>query len=213
MIAWSIEAAKASGCFDRIIVSTDDETIASIAKEYGAETPFIRPQELSDDYAGTLPVIKHCIEYLLREGQAVDQVCCLYATAPFVSANDLQIGCELLNQYTCDYVFSVAEFTYPIQRALNISDDNRVAMFQPENFHIRSQDLEQAYHDAGQFYWGTLQAWLEEKPFFISDAVPVILPRERVQDIDTPDDWNFAEKLFELLHFGSSTKGVGIKHD
>lgn len=200
MIAWSIEAAKASGCFDRIIVSTDDEEIAVVAREYGAETPFVRPPELSNDYAGTIPVIAHAVKWLQANGTTPELVCCIYATAPFVTADALNRGLQRLLQGDCDYAFSVTSYPFPIQRAVRITPEERIEMFQPEHFATRSQDLEEAFHDAGQFYWGRSQAWLEQKPLFSVGAAPVVLLRESVQDIDTPEDWSRAEKMFELIH-------------
>ncbi|KTG16105.1 MULTISPECIES: pseudaminic acid cytidylyltransferase [unclassified Guyparkeria] len=199
MIAWSIEAACTSGCFDRVIVSTDDDEIATAAERLGAEVPFRRPQALADDYAGTVPVVAHAIEWLGEHGAAPDSVCCLYATAPFVRAADLRRGLEALERTGCDYAFSVTSYAFPIQRALRLTEDGRVAMFQPEYATTRSQDLEEAWHDAGQFYWGQSEAWLGNRPVMTSDAVPVVLPRERVQDIDTPEDWRRAEWLFNAM--------------
>lgn len=199
MIAWSIEAAKASGCFDQVIVSTDDEEIANIAREWGAKVPFTRPQELSDDFTGTLPVIHHAVEWLNRNNVKVEYACCLYATAPFVSAEDLKRGLELIKNTGISYAFSVTTYVFPIQRAIRITGNGRVAMFNPEHFQKRSQDLEEAWHDAGQFYWGTAEAWCEERPIFGEDSVPVKLPSHRVQDIDTPEDWVRAEWLFRAM--------------
>lgn len=196
MIAWSIEAALASGCFDRIIVSTDDEEITAVARDWGAEVPFFRPVELSGDHAGTIPVIAHAVQWQQANGKAADQVCCIYATAPFVQAQDLQTGFQTLLDTGVDYAFSVTSFAFPIQRAIRITKEHRVEMFHPEHFHTRSQDLEEAFHDAGQFYWGKADAWLAGKPIFSPDAAPVILPRHRVQDIDTPEDWERAEWMF-----------------
>ncbi|MBY6219402.1 pseudaminic acid cytidylyltransferase [Marinobacter nauticus] len=199
MIAWSIEAAMESGGFDRVIVSTDDEEIAAVARQYGAETPFMRPAQLSDDYIGTIPVIRHAVEWLADNRYAVSQACCIYATAPFVAPEDLKRGQQLLNSEACSYAFSVTSYAFPIQRAIRITGGGRVAMFNPEHFQTRSQDLEEAWHDAGQFYWGTAQAWTQERPIFSEDAAPVTLPRHRVQDIDTPEDWVRAEWLFKAM--------------
>jgi len=199
IIAWSIEAAIESGCFDKIIVSTDDEEIAAVAREWGAEVPFMRPAELSDDYVGTTAVIRHAIEWFTDEGIFFNHVCCIYATAPFVTADDIRNGLEALKESGSDYAFSVTSYPFPIQRAIKIKSDGRIEMFQPEHFSTRSQDLEEAYHDAGQFYWGLSEAWIQELPIFSKHAVPVMLPRHRVQDIDTPDDWIRAEILYDLL--------------
>jgi N-acylneuraminate cytidylyltransferase len=199
MIAWPIQAAIESKCFDRIIVSTDDSEIAEVAKTYGAETPFVRPPELSNDHAGTIPVIAHAIEWIKSSGCMVENACCIYATAPFVLATDLQKGWSLLTSSNSDYTFSVTSFPFPIQRAIRITSENRIQMFQPEHFNTRSQDLEEAWHDAGQFYWGKAEAWLSQKQVFSETAAPVKLPRYRVQDIDTSEDWQRAEYLFEIL--------------
>lgn len=200
MIAWSIEAAKACGCFDRIFVSTDDKEIASVARTWGADIPFMRPAELSDDYIGTLPVIRHAVEWSNEHDVPVDYACCLYATAPFVSPDDIRNGLEMIQREGSSYVFSVTSYAFPIQRAIRITGNGRVAMFNPEHFNNRSQDLEEAWHDAGQFYWGTAQAWLEERMIFGEDSIPVILPQYRVQDIDTQEDWIRAELLFKTLN-------------
>ncbi|MFD2190061.1 pseudaminic acid cytidylyltransferase [Pistricoccus aurantiacus] len=196
MIAWSIQAALASGCFDRVIVSTDDNAIAEVARQWGAEVPFLRPKELADDHTGTIPVIAQAIDWLREHDQAPQTVCCLYATAPFVQPEDLRRGLAILEEHAVAYAFSVTSYAFPIQRAIRITPEGRVAMFQPEHFATRSQDLEDAFHDAGQFYWGRAEAWCEGRPIFSAQAAPVMLPRHRVQDIDTPEDWQRAEWLF-----------------
>lgn len=196
IMAWSIEAARDCGCFNSVIVSTDDGEIAQVARECGASVPFVRPAALADDYIGTIEVVRHAIEWQIEHGQAPELVCCIYATAPFVCAADLKRGLNALKETGCDYAFSVACFGAPIQRAIRITEQGRVDMFYPEFFDSRSQDLEQAYHDAGQFYWGRTAAWLAKKRIFSADAVPVLLPRHRVQDIDTADDWMRAELMF-----------------
>jgi pseudaminic acid cytidylyltransferase len=205
IIAWSINAALQSRCFDRIIVSTDDDEIAQVAQTYGAEAPFVRPPELSDDHIGTVPVISHAIAWQNANGQQVNEACCIYATAPFVQPQDLQRGLRILQRSDCDYAFAVASFVFPIQRAVRITPKQRIEMFQPEYFSARSQDLEEAWHDAGQFYWGKSNAWLAMKPVFCSNAAPVILPRYRVQDIDTPEDWERAELLFRVMQINTDT--------
>ena len=199
MIAWSIEAAFASGCFDRVVVSTDDAEVADVARCHSAEVPFVRPPELADDHAGTIPVVSHAIEWHRQQGLAPTEVCCIYATAAFVLARDLNRGLDLLVGAGCDYAFSVTNYAFPIQRAIRITTVGRVEMLHPEHFGTRSQDLEVTFHDAGQFYWGRAEAWLNGKSIFSSGAVPVILPRYRVQDIDTPEDWDRAELLFQVL--------------
>ncbi len=199
MIAWSIQAAQQSQCFDRIIVSTDDQEIAQVAQAHGAEIPFVRPAELSDDLTGTIPVIAHAIGWQNENGTAPKEVCCIYATAPFVQPADLQRGLHTLESTGADYAFSVTSYAFPIQRAVRITAEQRIEMYQPERFGARSQDLPEAWHDAGQFYWGKAQAWLQGKPLFSLAAAPVPLPRYRVQDIDTLEDWERAEWLFKAM--------------
>ncbi len=203
MIAYSIEAALASGCFEKVVVSTDDSEIAALAREYGASVPFLRPGALSDDYTGTVPVIRHAIEQLSAEGKVPVYVCCIYATAPFVNAADIKRGLALMADAAVDYAFSVASYPFPIQRAVRVTAQNRIEMFQPEHLGTRSQDLEEAFHDAGQFYWGRTSAWLEGRPIFGPCSVPVVMPRHRVQDIDTLEDWIRAEWLFKAMQAGN----------
>lgn len=200
MIAWSIEAAKASGLFDRIIVSTDDMEIAKIALEWGAEVPFMRPDDLSGDYTATIPVIAHAIRWLIDQQYDVKAACCVYATAPFVRPDDLAKGWVELTSGDWSFAFSVTDFAAPIFRAFQETEEGGVEMFFPEHFSTRSQDLPLAYHDAGQFYWGRVHAWLEEQRFFDRHSKPVLIPRWRVQDIDTIDDWKRAEILADVIH-------------
>ena len=199
IIAYSIEAALKSNCFDQVIVSTDDDEIAEVAKKYGAQVPFLRPDELSNDYAGTIPVIKHAIEWMEDNKSSVENVCCLYATAPFIRPQIISQAYQQLNNSKADYCFSVTSFVFPIQRAIKIVEKNKVSMFYPEHFNTRSQDLEEAYHDAGQFYWGKAQAFKDELPIFTEVATSYILPRYLVQDIDTPEDWIRAEAMHRVL--------------
>ena len=199
MIAWAIEAAVACRCFSKVIVSTDDYEIADVAKENGAEVPFMRPAGLSDDYTGTIPVVRHAIEWVQAHIGNVEFACCIYATAPFVTPQDLRKGCELISEQDIDYAVSVTSYAFPIQRALRITDGGSLTMFNSEHFATRSQDLEAAWHDAGQFYWGTADSWCREKTVFDGRSIPVLLPRHRVQDIDTTEDWTRAEWLFRAL--------------
>lgn len=203
MIAWSIEAALQSGCFDQVMVSTDDIEIAGVARQYGALVPFVRPADLSDDHAGTTVVVAHAIDWFKQAGPQPTQVCCLYATAPFVTVTDIRRGLDCLDESGGDFAFSVTSFPFPIQRAIRINTRGRVEMFQPEHFNTRSQDLEEAYHDAGQFYWGQTDAWLQQRPIFGQASVPVLLPRHRVQDIDTSEDWERAEWMFKAMQAGA----------
>ena len=199
MIAWSIEAAHQSNCFDRVIVSTDDEEIARIASDRGAEVPFLRPARLSDDQASTQAVILHALEWIQQQGQACDALCCLYATAPFVKSTDLLSGRRMLEKINKEsFVFAATKYPFPIQRAIRINSSGISKMINPEHFFTRSQDLEETYHDAGQFYWGSYQAWLDNGNLF-EGSLPIVLPRWRVQDIDTEDDWIRAELLKKLF--------------
>ena len=200
MIAWSILKAIESRCFDKIIVSTDDAEIAEVSKEFGAKVPFLRPQNLSDDYTGTTEVTAHAINWFLQKSILFTDVCCLYATAPFVQSSDLQRGLDILSNSKSTYAFSVTSFAFPIQRAIRLCKNERVEMFHPEYLDTRSQDLEEGWHDAGQFYWGKSNAWTQLLPIFSKDSSAVKLPRHRVQDIDTVEDWERAECLFKVLN-------------
>ncbi|MFZ1624471.1 MAG: pseudaminic acid cytidylyltransferase [Gammaproteobacteria bacterium] len=200
MIAWTIETATRSGLFDRVVVSTDDDEIASVAREHGAEIPFVRPAAIADDMATTGQVMRHAVEVLQSGGQAFSAVCCIYPTAPFMRAEDLAAGLtKLVAGDGLDYVFSATEFGFPIQRAFRLTAGGAVEMLQPGHLKTRSQDLEPCYHDAGQFYWGTADAWLAERPVFASRSAAILLPRRRVHDIDTPEDWAVAELAFKVL--------------
>jgi N-acylneuraminate cytidylyltransferase len=200
MISYSIKAAIQSGCFDKVIVSTDDEEIARIAEENGASVPFIRPSELSGDHIATTPVINHAIDWLIEHKFNVTNICCLYATAPFVRADDIKSAYIQLINSGADYCFSVTSFPFPIQRAVMITETNRVRMFDENHMFTRSQDLVEAFHDAGQFYWGKVEAFKSEKPIFSKYASPYILPRYLVQDIDTREDWDRAELMHRVVY-------------
>lgn len=199
IITYSIQAAQECGLFDKIIVSTDNEEIADIARSFGAETPFIRPPELSDDHTATIPVIAHAIQTLQASGDVINAACCIYATAPFIRPEDIQSAYNTLIAHHKQYAFPVTTFPFPIQRGVKRDEKGNIEMFYPEHFATRSQDLEEAYHDVGQFYWGTRDAWLEEKPIFSNAATTIVLPRHLVQDIDTLEDWKRAELMHQVL--------------
>jgi pseudaminic acid cytidylyltransferase len=200
MIVWSIEAAQNSGIFDRVIVSTDDPEIRSIAIGAGAEVPFERPSELANDHAGTIPVIRHAVQWITAREGLMDSYCCIYATAPFLKSYYLSKGYELLNSDSSnDFVFAATPFDFPIFRALRLGKGNEVSMYWPEHEASRSQDLPAAYHDAGQFYWGTAHAWLNKDHIFSANSRAIIIPPHLVQDIDTPEDWLQAELKFQAL--------------
>ena len=196
MIGWPIQVALASGCFDRVVVSTDDQEIAQIAVDAGAEVPFLRPHELADDHTGTIPVIRHAIDQLIPQPSTDDLVCCILATAPFLRAEDLHKGLTALTQTQSQFALSVAAYQAPIQRAIRLDSLHRISMFDPTQFHRRSQDLEPAFHDAGQFCWGRALAWHSVENVFTPECVAIELPAHRVQDIDTADDWRRAEWIF-----------------
>ena len=200
MIAWSIEAAQASECFDSITISTDDAEIAEVSKQYGVDAPFMRPAELADDFVGTMPVVAHAVQWYQSHGQDLTAVCCLYATAPFVNPSDISQGYHQLEQSAVDvFVFTATTYASPIERALRLdASTGEAQMWQPEFFSKRSQDLEPAYHDAGQFYWGRPQAWLQSRNLF-ERGKPLLLPRWRVQDIDTEEDWIQAELIRQIM--------------
>ncbi len=200
MIAYSILAAKESDVFERIIVSTDTKEIMDIALSYGAEAPFQRPPELSDDDTPTAPVLMHALEYFQREDWAVDYLCCIYPTAVFLRPGYLKEGYNLLRKHRVSTVFSVTSYSFPIFRALKINEKGHVEMFWPKHELSRSQDLPEAYHDAGQFYWLDAKKFARTGKIYSDDAMPVILPRYLVQDIDTPEDWEVAEKLYKSLY-------------
>jgi pseudaminic acid cytidylyltransferase len=205
LIAYSIETALASNLFDRIIVSTDDMEIADIAKHYGAAVPFMRPKELADDYSGTTDVEKHALLYYKEQGEEFDYVCLIYPTAPFLREEYLRESYEKLRlSKDAVYSFSSTSMPYPFQRSFKLRNDGRCEMFFPEYYESRSQDLEESYHDAGQFYWTDLSR-IEDREglvIFSDVSIPIILPRHLVVDIDTPEDWDLAEKLFAVQQSG-----------
>ena len=200
MIAWSIEAAHISGLFDHIIVSTDDIQIANYAKKLGATAPFIRPKNLSNDTASTIPIIKHAIEWLEdKKNNIINHACCIYATAPFLTSLDLIRGYEILTSHkNIDFTIPITTFSFPIFRSLKKKND-QIEMFYPEHALTRSQDLPEAWHDVGQFYWGKRNAWLTKDSFFTARTTGIPIPRYRVQDIDDEEDWIRAELIHTTL--------------
>ncbi|MCG3685630.1 pseudaminic acid cytidylyltransferase [Aliarcobacter butzleri] len=205
LIAYSIEVALKSGLFDKVIVSTDDDEIAKIAKSFGASVPFIRPKELSDDFTGTGAVVNHTLEFLKEQGEQIDFICTIYATAPLLQEKYLVEGFTKLKNSNAKSAFSCTSMPFPIQRTFKITKDERCEMFWRENFSKRSQDLEEAYQDAGQFYWTNLNIKSDEI-MFGKDSIPIILPRYLVQDIDTLEDWTRAEFMYEALKKSEKSK-------
>jgi pseudaminic acid cytidylyltransferase len=199
IIVRSIRTAFDCGLFDQVVVSTDDEEIADIARAHGAQVPFMRPTALADDFTGTAAVIEHALKQL----PPFDYACCVYATAPLLQARYLRQGHELLVQHPDkSFTFSVAGFGFPVQRALTLDEQGALTSLYPEFRNTRSQDLPEAYQDAGQFYWGRTEAWLRGDVLFSPASLPVILPRHLVQDIDTLEDWKRAEYLYAALKAG-----------
>jgi N-acylneuraminate cytidylyltransferase len=196
IIAYSIEAARRSECFDKIIVSTDDDEIAEVAQGLGADIPFLRPKYLADDFSGTNAVVKHALAWYRERDINFKFACCIYATAPLLLPHYLKQGHDVIQNQGVEFAFSVSTYDFAVQRALRVSSNERVESIYPEHASTRSQDLEVFYHDAGQFYWGKSEAFLEEKKLFSDISVPVILPRHLVQDIDTPEDWERAELMY-----------------
>ena len=194
LIAYSIEAALNSGVFERVIVSTDDADIADVAVKFGAQVPFMRDATLSDDYATSSDAVADAARRL--GGYA--HVCCLYATAPLITCEILREAYGKFEEARCEFLFSATEFSFPIQRAIRLEQNGAVNMFYPQFALTRSQDLERAYHDAGAFYFGRREAWLEKKPIFAPYSRAFLLPRNLVCDIDTPEDFEFAQKLYEI---------------
>ena len=198
LIAYSIEVALKSKLFEKVIVSTDDKEIATIAKELGATVPFLRPKELSDDFIGTQDVVDHALAYLKDGGEEFDYVCTIYATAPLLRDIYLIEGFEKLKASDAVNAFSATSMPFPVQRTFKLNKNDRCEMFNPEHYITRSQDLEEAYQDAGQFYWKKLSIESDEI-MFGKDSIPIILPRHLVQDIDTVEDWNRVEIMYEVI--------------
>lgn len=196
LIARTIRSLRATGLFDRIVVSTDDDEIGRIAEEAGGDVPFRRPAELADDHAPTRPVITHAIEHLRASEPTtpIQWVCTVLATAVFITGDDLGAALDLLRDEQADIVFATTTFEYPIQRALRRLPDGSSEMIWPEHRYTRSQDLEETYHDAGQFYWGEPEAWLGD-PDRPLRRLMYVMPRWRTLDIDTEEDWQMAEAM------------------
>lgn len=199
IIAYSIAAALEAGCFDEVMVSTDDHEIAEVARGLGAHVPFLRSSETSNDFATTSDVLIEVLNEYRRLDSPFNHACCIYPTAPFVTVERLVQAYELLKQTGADTVLPVVRFSFPIQRALAI-EDNRLKVLWPEHLNTRSQDLTPAFHDSGQFYVFQVTRFLETKDLFGRNCVPIELPESEVQDIDTEEDWKIAEMKYSLIH-------------
>ena len=204
MIAHAIGIAQRSGLFDHVLVSTDDAEIACIAKEWGAEVPFVRPAELADDFTGTVPVVAHAVATCQGFGWKVDQVCCIYPAVPFLQESDLESALRKLDADDTGYVLPITAYPSAIQRALRQLPDGHIEPFYSQFALVRTQDLEPAFYDAGQFYWGLTKTWLEEK-IIHKHAVGQVIPDWRVVDIDTHEDWKRAEMMYAVLNQGNSS--------
>jgi pseudaminic acid cytidylyltransferase len=199
MIAWAISKAQESCLFEHIIVSTDDEEISELARKWGAETPFVRPVELADDFTPTLPVIAHAVKSCLNLGWVADYVCCIYPCVPFLHVDDLITALDLAQVRNANFVYPVTEYAHPIQRAMRQLPDGKMQFFCSKYELTRTQDMEKSYHDAGQFYWGKTSAWLEHKKMH-TDGLGMPIPNWRVVDIDSEDDWKRAELIFKAIN-------------
>lgn len=198
MIAYAITAAQKSNLFDRIIVSTEDDEIAAIARQCGAEVPFVRPKSLADDYTGTIKIVAHALQVLIEQNCKPAWVCCIYPTVPLLQAEDINQAFNLLVDTGASYVFAIAEYSPPIQQAFRRHSNGNLEFFYPEYSGKRTQELEPAYYDAGQFYWGKTEVWLEEVSM-AQNSVGYVIPRWRAVDIDTLEDWEQAELLYKAL--------------
>ena len=184
--------------FSNVIVSTDDAEIAAIAQEHGAQVPFLRPADFSNDYATTQDVMRHAVTWLAKNQIESDFVCCLYATAPFLQAEDVVKGLRALQESTAEYAYAVTEFDYSPHRALIKNQNGQVSLEKPELAAVRSQDLPSLVHDAGQFYWAKTETWLTQREILSSAGIGIEIPRSQAQDIDNEEDWKLAEALFIL---------------
>lgn len=198
IIAYSITAALESGCFDEVMVSTDDQEIAEVAQRYGAQIPFLRSPETSNDFATTEDVLLEVLTEYEQRGIQFSKGCCIYPTAPFVTAAKLKAAYEELILHNADSAFPVARFSYPIQRALKI-EGGLLSMIWPEHIYSRSQDLMPAYHDSGQFYWFDIPKFHVSKNLFSERSVPIEILEFEVQDIDNMEDWKMAEMKYQMI--------------
>lgn len=199
MIAYAVEAARSCDAIERVVVSTDDEEIADISRELGAELPFDRPAALADDLTPTVAVVAHAIEACRKQGWSVRNICCIYPAVPFLLTDDLMRAFTLLESLQSnDFVFPIAEFPAVIQRALRRQSDGRVEPFDRQHVSTRTQDLEPVYFDAGQFYWGAAETWLSGLDIH-THGRSIVLPGWRAIDIDTPEDWDRAELIYRSL--------------
>jgi pseudaminic acid cytidylyltransferase len=198
IMGYSIDAAKKSGVFEEVMVSTEDKEIAKIAEKLGASVPFMRSEKTAGSKASLADVLLEVLDEYEKRGKKFEYVCFILSTAPFVTAKRIKEGFELLKKTKSDEVIPVVQFSFPIQRAFKVLD-NRVKMIWPKNMFKHSQDLMPTYHDSGQYYWLKIESFKKQKKFFLAKATPLILPESEVQDIDTDEDWKIAEMKFKIL--------------
>lgn len=199
IIAYSIEAAIQSNLFDEVIVSTDSEEIAEIAKKYGAKIPFLRSEKNSNDFATTFDVIQEVLEWYSDKNITINKASCIYATAPFITSNLLIQADQNLTSNQFDTVFPVTRFGFPIQRAIKKTNNSgKMELFQPEHLNSRSQDLEPAFQDAGQFYFFIPNEILKKKKLWTDNSGIIEIDELLAQDIDTETDWKLAELKYQL---------------
>lgn len=199
IIEYAISCALESDLFEHVVVSTDDQDIANVARECGAEIPFMRADSLADDHTPTVPVVADAIIKCEAHGWSIENVCCIYPCVPFLRPKDLHDALRLLNEKNVDYLFPIVEFPSPIHRAMRLEADGRVSKFFLSDELDRTQDLERAFHDAGQFYWGRRRTWLCN-PLIHSNGAGLVLAKTRAMDIDSEDDWILAELLYHSIH-------------
>lgn len=199
VIAYAIEALSESRLFDHIIVSTDDSQIAEVAKRYGAEAPFVRPPELSDDHASTDAVLIHAIEQIREQYGAAEEACCVYPATPLLTEDMVRQGLDAMRKHEAPSAFPVVRYDFPIEQALVLEDGVHPKFRSPELVDARSQDLAAHYHDAGIFYWFVPDRFLASGRLFMDDSVVFEVPSERCQDINTPEDWAIAELKYQRL--------------
>lgn len=200
IIAYSIEAALQTGLFDEVMVSTDDEEIADVAKKYGAKVPFMRSEKTSNDFATTAEVMTEVMETYEQSGKHFDYVCCIYPTAPFITSEVLTQAMKLLEEGDSDCVIPVVKFSFPPQRCVVVNEEGKLVPKWPECMKMRSQDLEPYYHDCGQFYCMRVDRFIEQKEMWMKDVEPFIQDEINVQDIDTEEDWRIAEVKYQVMH-------------
>lgn len=200
IISYSIAAAQESGLFTQVMVSTDDEKIAKVARKYGAQIPFMRSLKNADDYATTTDVLLEVLNSYEERGTSFEMICCIYPTAVFVNAEKLKKSLSIIDSRGVDSSLPIVAFSYPVQRGLRLDMDGQVSYVAKENRYKRSQDLEKIYHDAGQFYWLKTKAFRDEKDLILTKNYPYIVSELEVQDIDNEVDWSLAELKYSMIH-------------